>query len=181
MTYILAIGLACCAGLAAMLVWSIQYPERSLWPPEKITIANQIGVWGPTLAIFGSSLFLGIADWNSMQLDATARWLLGLPIILLSNIVVWSGVFQIGIAATSGAEDELKVGGLYAWSRNPQYVADMFMLIGWIILSASLWALPVVLGGIIALALAPFAEEPWLENVYGARYRKYRVNVRRYL
>lgn len=164
-----------------MLVWSILFPQRRLWPPQTISVANQIGIWGPTLAIFGSALVLGIVDWNSMRLNATLRWSLGLPIIILSNLVVWSGVFQIGIVATSGAADELKTGGLYAWSRNPQYVADIFMLAGWGILSASFWALPIVLGGAAILALAPFAEEPWLEKIYGMQYRRYRRQVRRYL
>lgn len=180
MAYVLALGLAGCAGLAAMLIWSIAYPNRRLWPPRQITVGNQIGVWSATLAIFCSAIVLGIADWNGLSINAAIRWSLGLPMILLSNVAVWSGVFQIGVAATSGAADELKTDGLYAWSRNPQYVADIIMLAGWGILSASLWALPVVAGGIVVLALAPLAEEPWLEEVYGEIYRRYRMRVRRF-
>ena len=35
-------------------------------------------------------------------------------------------------------------------------------------------------GGVIAFALAPFAEEPWLEEVYGAPYRTYRKRTPRF-
>ncbi|MCB5200416.1 hypothetical protein LGQ03_14300 [Loktanella sp. TSTF-M6] len=70
--------------------------------------------------------------------------------------------------------------GFYRWSRNPQYVADMGILLGWAILSAAPSAWIIALGGVVAFALAPFAEEPWLEDVYGALYRKYRTRAPRF-
>ena len=85
------------------------------------------------------------------------------------------------MAATSGDATGLVTNGLYRWSRNPQYVADMAILIGWAILSASLWALPVLAIGIAVLAIAPLAEEPWLEEVYGEQYRIYKQTVRRFI
>jgi protein-S-isoprenylcysteine O-methyltransferase Ste14 len=36
-------------------------------------------------------------------------------------------------------------------------------------------------GGLIALVLAPFAEEPWLEEVHGAAYLSYRRRTPRFL
>ena len=67
--------------------------------------------------------------------------------------------------ATSGAVAELKTDGFYVCSRNPQYAADMGILVGWAVLSASPSAWIIATGGVIAFALAAFAEEPWLEEV----------------
>ena len=63
------------------------------------------------------------------------------------------------MAATSGEASGLKTDGLYSWSRNPQYVADILILIGWGILAASLWSLPVLAIGLAVLLVAPFAEQ----------------------
>ena len=87
---------------------------------------------------------------------------MGLPLIGAGNAVVWPAALAIGLDATSGAAAELKTDGFYRWSRNPQYVADMAVLLGWTILSASAAVLIIATGGVIAFALAPFAEEPWL-------------------
>ncbi len=47
------------------------------------------------------------------------------------------------------------------------------ILVGWTVLSASIAALPIVAGDILTLLLAPFAEEAWLEEVYGDAYHSY--------
>ena len=120
-------------------------------------------------------------DWNRLQWPATFRWGVGLSLVIFGNVAVWWGVQKIGYAATSGEATGLKTNGLYARSRNPQYVADITILIGWGVLSASLWALPVLMVGFVVLVIAPFAEEPWLEETYGQPYRVYRSQVRRYL
>ncbi len=175
------IGWAALAAMLAMIAWSLVRPDKRLWPPLQPSTPSKIVVWLLTLAIFASALFLGVADWNALSLPAAVRWSVGLPLIMAGNAVVWAGVAKIGMAATSGDADRLMTDGLYRYSRNPQYTADMAILLGWGVLSASLWALPVILGGIAALLAAPFAEEPWLENTYGDRYAAYRKATRRYL
>ena len=84
------------------------------------------------------------------------RWGLGFGLIVLGNAIIWSGVMQLGIAATSGGEGVLRTRGLYRLSRNPQYVADMAILIGIGLFSASILSWPVIITGTTALALATF-------------------------
>jgi len=72
-------------------------------------------------------------------------------------------------------------GCLHRYSRNPQYMADMAILVGWAVLSASGWAAFIAAVGVLTLAVAPFAEEPWLEENYGERFRVYQSCVRRYI
>ena len=101
------------------------------------------------------------------------RYGLGIPIILLSNIAVWSAVRSFGIAQTGGAEGTLKTDGLYRYSRNPQYVADACMILGWLLLSSSAAALLVGAASVFVLLLAPLAEESWMQERYGAAYEAY--------
>lgn len=176
----LVIALFCEAALIVMLVWSIFVPDRRLWPPRQVSWLSQIMVWIPTVAVFGSTIVVGIAEWNVMNWPLWFQWGVGLPLILAGNAVVWPAVLGIGLDATSGAEAELKTDGFYRWSRNPQYVADMGILLGWAILSAAPSAWIIAIGGVVAFALAPIAEEPWLEKVYGAPYRRYRTRVPRF-
>ena len=177
----LAIGLLAGAYMLGMLLWSIIYPQRRVWPPVEATIGIKIRVWLMTTLIFAAAFLLGLMDWNRFDLPAFVRWGIGLPLVIIGNYFVWRGVHKIGMAATSGEATGLKTDGLYGWSRNPQYMADVIILIGWGVLAASVWALPVLAIGLAVLLVAPFAEEPWLQEKYGAPYQEYKLNVRRYL
>ena len=88
---------------------------------------------------------------------------------------------QFPTADDSGEATGLRTQGLYRYSRNPQYVADVLILCGWLILSASAMALPVAVFGILVLVIAPLAEEPWLAEKYGQQYDVYRSSVPRYI
>lgn len=173
-------ALVCEAVLGAMLLWSILVPDRRLWPPRRVSLLSQLLVWLLTIAVFAGAAVVGIAQWNALEWPAWIRWVAGLPLVLAGNAVVWPAALIIGFDATSGAESELKTDGFYRWSRNPQYVADMGILLGWAILSASPLAWGIVVGGVSLFILATFAEEPWLEQVYGAPYIIYRRRVPRF-
>ena len=182
MRIVVVVLIGCIAGLYLLsaFAWSIDVPTKRIWPPKTATTGIKIRVWLATIGIFASTFVLGVWDWNSLGWPTEIRWTFGLGLIVLGNIVVWAGVAKIGMDATSGAVNELKTDGLYAYSRNPQYVADMGILLGWAILSASYWAIGIAAVGIVVLAVAPFSEEPWLEQNYGQQYRDYRNSVRRY-
>lgn len=177
----LTTGLSAATVLLVMLIWSIAFPEKRLWPPKKSTLFNQFIVWGLTIAVFTSAFTLGVTGWNDANWPSAFRWGLGLPLILVGNLIVWQGVLQIGMKATSGDVDKLKTRGLYRYSRNPQYMADIAILVGWNLLCASASALTVVAMGIVVLLVAPLAEEPWLKKAYGKSYEDYSQEVRRYL
>ena len=118
----LIIGIMAGTYMLGMLLWSIAYPERRIWPPDNATTAIKFRVWFMTVTIFAAAFFLGVMDWNSFNWPASIRWGIGLPFIIIGNVVVWRGVHKIGMAATSGEASGLKTDGLYNWSRNPQYV-----------------------------------------------------------
>lgn len=178
---IVIVGMMAGAYMLGILLWSIVRPERRIWPPDNATTAIKVRVWVMTVLIFVAAFLLGVLDWGRFQWPAFVRFGMGLPLIILGNFLVWRGVHKIGMAATSGEATGLITNGIYNYSRNPQYVADMTILVGWGVLSASLWTLPILAVGLMVLIIAPFAEEPWLEEVYGRTYRDYKSRVRRYL
>lgn len=167
--------------LLGAFAWSIAFPDRRVWPPKEATTGIKFRVWLATIAIFGATFVLGVVNWNSFGWSAPVRWSVGVPLILMGNLVVWMGVRKIGFGATSGEVAELKTDGPYRYSRNPQYVADMVILLGWAVLSASGWAVCIASIGVVVLAVAPLAEESWLEDNYGDQFQEYKMRVRRYL
>ena len=181
MAYVFAAGAVSALWALGILIHSILVPQKRLWPLPKLTPPIFMLIWVPTYLAFGSVIILSVMDWNHFGWPTVPRWGIGLPLIVIGHFTVWRGVKMLGLAATSGAPDTLKTGGLYRYSRNPQYTADIAMLTGWAILSASLWPLPLILALIAALLLAPFAEEPWLREIYGAKYDEYCQKVRRFL
>jgi len=72
--------------------------------------------------------------------------------------------------------------GVYARSRNPIYLADALMLLGWALWlgqpAAGLWLAGFVVW-IDRVQIA--AEEPALERLFGEAYRAYCARVRRWL
>lgn len=72
--------------------------------------------------------------------------------------------------------------GVYAWSRNPMYVALALLFAGIAVLANSGWlaAFWVVYVGVLRVGVIA-AEERYLEGKFGDRYRAYRARVRRWL
>ena len=162
------------------LVWSIFAPKHRVWPPNHYTNLTPWLVWIPTFALTLCLIFVGLDGWNEWHLPSSLRFVLGLPLIVLGTAGVWFHVWVFGIHKTGGSEGTLETRYLYRFSRNPQYVSDIFITVGWVLLSANTDVL--ILGGFATaiLVVAPFAEEPWLENRYGAVYREYRQSARRF-
>lgn len=174
-------GLGIAAACLGVIVWSIAWPERRIWPPRSYGPVTPYLVWFPTLALFAIIFTLGVFGWGEIDLPRWLRYGVGGPLLAAGHIAVWFEVARFGLHQTGGARGKLKTDRLYRFSRNPQYVADVAILIGWVILSASFTAAPVAVAVIAILIAAPFAEEPWMEESYGEMYLRYKCSVRRYL
>lgn len=180
-TTLIFLGLGIAAATLASILWSIAVPDRRIWPPRRYTVMTPVLVWVPTLSLFGILIVLGIWGWGDLPLAGWLRFGVGIPLILVGNFVVWSEVAHFGIPQTGGAKGNLRTAGMYRYSRNPQYVADIAIVGGWIILTSATPALIVGMAGILVLIAAPFAEEPWLKEEYGSEFEEYRASTRRFL
>ncbi len=180
-TGITIVGLGIALSTLAAILWSIARPSQRLWPPIRYTPLTPLLVWIPTFVLFGTLVALGVLGWGDLALSGWFRFGAGIPLILIGNIVVWSAVAGFGVHKTGGAVGTLQTGGLYRFSRNPQYVADIAMVLGWMVLTAAPLAMLVGTSAIIVLAAAPFSEEPWLRSQYGSDFDQYVAQVRRFL
>ncbi len=91
------------------------------------------------------------------------------------------GYVQLGPAASQGALAPLEASGPYRFSRNPQYVGAIGVLLGFGLLCSSKLGLLAGAACSIWFLTAPFAEEPWLREQLGSRYNDYVLSVPRFL
>jgi protein-S-isoprenylcysteine O-methyltransferase Ste14 len=107
--------------------------------------------------------------------------LVSVPLMIIGLAVTVYGYFDLGIENTYGSDQGLVTSGLYAYSRNPQYVASIAAFVGVAITVAS-WPVAMLCALAIAVySLMPLAEEPWLEQIYGEQFRVYMRQTPRFI
>ena len=87
----LIFGLGAASTLFGAIVWSIRYPDRRIWPPQRFTSLHNAVVWSLAVVVFASAAAVGVFDWNSLGLPAALRWSVGLLLLVLGNVIVWGG------------------------------------------------------------------------------------------
>jgi len=167
--------------LGAGLVVTLMRPAARVWPPPARDSWQYRFVWGLTAASALGVAVVGWLDWNSFLLGHWPRLPLGALLAVAGTLFALWGIRTLGVHATSGLHDALVESGPYRYSRNPQYVGDIALLLGWAIACNSLRTWVVCLLGIAWFGLAPFTEEPWVRAHYGAAYDAYRRRVPRFL
>ena len=181
-THGLFIAVAVALGvLDASLILSIASSFARVWPPPRRSSWQYWFTWSLfSLGVVGI-LGLGVLDWNGLALPAWLRIGLGLgPMGLGIAFGAWA-VRVLGVRATQGLGGELATSGPYRYSRNPQYVGNVALLLGYGVLAAS--GPTLIAAALLALwfLLAPFAEEPWLREQIGPSYDEYLRSVPRFL
>ena len=91
------------------------------------------------------------------------------------------GVATLGARNTSGLKDGFVSSGPYGFTRNPQYLGDMILFVGLSLTVNSLYLWVTHALTVIVFAVAPLAEETWLEDQYGEEYLEYKRGTSRFL
>lgn len=154
--------------------------QNRIWPPGERDWRYWLtwACWYPaTLGFFAT----GLLDWNSARLLPRMVQLLGGTVALIGAAVALTAILGLGTNETSGLNGELETGGLYRYSRNPQYVGDLLVTSGWIVASDSHLTAFVGLTYAGYYVLLPFAEEPWLRGKHGEVYEAYLQDVPRFV
>ena len=87
-----------------------------------------------------------------------------------------------GTPAPVAPTEELVVGGLYRWVRNPMYVGVAAAIAGQAVMFASLGVAVWLVAFVVAVTtFVRLYEEPTLRRTYGASYDAYAAGVRRWL
>ncbi|MGH7571342.1 MAG: methyltransferase family protein [Gemmatimonadota bacterium] len=166
--------------LVALLV-SIRRPRRRIWPPPGQRTWQFWTVWIATAAAFLGSVALAFLDHDTFLFDHLAwKWIGGTLIVVGTALADW-GVRTLTSRTSRGLVGEFHWRGPYRWTRNPQYLGHIAVVLGVMLAFDS--ALVVVTGllGIACLLLTPIAEEPWLAERYGEEYQEYLRTVPRFL
>jgi len=162
------------------LVFTLLYPKYSVVPlPRKKTWQY----WFTRISTFISTagiIVLSTLDWNSSFFTHWSRYVLGSILLGIGTVFsVWT-VRTITLHASSGGERGFITEGPYKYSRNPQYVGDIFTLMGIIVISNSFLVFITGMLGVVLLVLAPFTEEPWLRRQFPTEYDEYCKNTPRF-
>jgi protein-S-isoprenylcysteine O-methyltransferase Ste14 len=100
-------------------------------------------------------------------------------LLLLWSLVSFGKSFRVGIDTEH--PDKLITSGVFAFSRNPIYLAFAFILLGQFLILSN-WILLVFLGaGTWLFNRQVLLEEDYLKKHYGQEYPEYCNRVRRYL
>jgi protein-S-isoprenylcysteine O-methyltransferase Ste14 len=164
-----------------LFILTIKLPGFRFWPPPSPRSWQFFLSWFVAALVAVDFLFVGLLDFDSFVLPHFwRRFPLALVLFLpASAIGTWS-FSTFGLRATIGLGDRLITDGPYRYSRNPQYIGDSLNIIGYMVLTNSwmVWIIGIL--GVVLNVLAPFTEEPWLEERFGDRYLAYRRRVPRF-
>jgi steroid 5-alpha reductase family enzyme len=177
---IFTIAFLALAALVTLLLLTIFTNVLKLWPTPGKGSWQQFVFW--PLFRGGLGLTLVYAAWTFF---AAPHWhwgmLVSVPLMIIGLAVTVYGYFDLGIENTYGSDQGLVTSGLYAYSRNPQYVASIAAFVGVAITVAS-WPVAMLCALAIAVySLMPLAEEPWLEQIYGEQFRVYMRQTPRFI
>ena len=163
------------------LVISVVSPAHRVWPPPSRRSWQFWFVWAMIAFIFPSLGVLTVLSWNSFVFPYGLRYFVGFPLAMSGLVLYILGIGRLGAYNSAGLKGELMTGGLYCYSRNPQYLGGMVGLIGLVLFSnAFLVLLPGLLAALL-FVLWPFSEEPWLRKRFGRDYERYCERVPRFL
>ncbi|MEJ2251170.1 MAG: methyltransferase [Candidatus Lokiarchaeota archaeon] len=163
------------------VVFSIFFPKFRFWPPPKKQSYQFYISWTFMSVFLISYVIFGILDYNSSIIPFYVSLIVGIPIFIIGMLILIWGLVTLSFHQSLGLEGNFIISGPYKYTRNPQYIGYILIIIGFILFFNSLKIILLSLIIIIVFILLPFAEEPWLRKKYGEVYENYKEKVRRFL
>jgi protein-S-isoprenylcysteine O-methyltransferase Ste14 len=170
----LAAGLANSAGvLASAFGGSDYYPVGSRdW--------TYYAFWGSSHALNLGLVAAAALGWRSVAFPlpvvvaAFATFVVGFAVAVSAGL-------DLGVAETQGLAGELRTGGWYRYSRNPQYVGYLLATVTYPVWTGAPLSVPLCGVYLCWWLVFPLAEEPWLREQYGEAYERYAGEVPRFV
>jgi protein-S-isoprenylcysteine O-methyltransferase Ste14 len=110
-------------------------------------------------------------------------WFVGAVPIIVGEWIRLAGVAAAGTVTRRRSRDvqRLVTYGIFGWMRNPLYVGNFLIWIGFVIISGVWWFLPVaVILFAIEYSLIVSYEEGVLESIFGREYLEYKKTTPRW-
>ena len=178
---IFACGLTAGVVLDLLLLRTLLAPPFRIWPTPEPGSWQSLTFWGLFRGSWLATFVIAAFDWNAVPLLDWTRYIVALPLGLAGLFITVRGYFNLGLGNTYCGADGLVTGGLYRFSRNPQYTASIVGLIGLSLGANSV--LTIAMSTVLSSAylLMALVEEDWLKQLYGAPYRDYCRMTARFL
>ncbi len=112
------------------------------------------------------------------------RWEIGLALIVIGEAIRLAGVAGAGTVTRRRSRDveRLVTYGIFAWTRNPLYIGNFLIWMGFVTISGVLWFLPfAVLLFAVEYELIVRYEEGVLESTFGRDYLDYKNETPRWI
>ena len=142
--------------------------------------------WALALAIFAFPYLFNPSCWALVWScpssgPAWAR-ILGWALIALGGLLAFGSMAVLGLRRSTGLQvNAVFDRGLYRWTRNPQVLFGMGMILGVVCLWPSAFALGWLVASMLVFHTMVLTEEEHLLRVHGDAYRDYCRRVPRYL
>lgn len=142
----------------------------------------------PPLIFLGGLLIGGIIGWFYPQpfLPEIAGYFIGGVLAILGLGIVFNARASMAKAETNiepwKPTTTILSDGIYGISRNPVYMAMIFIYLGSVFIFNSLWILPPLILVLIVMHYGVILrEEKYIEQKFGAEYLNYKEKVRRWI
>jgi protein-S-isoprenylcysteine O-methyltransferase Ste14 len=115
--------------------------------------------------------------------SSATNWVLGFVLIALGEAIRLAGVAAAGTVTRrrSRTVQRLVTYGIFGWMRNPLYVGNFLIWMGFTVISGVLWFLPVaIVLFAVEYTLIVRYEEGVLESIFGQEYLGYRARTSRW-
>ncbi len=176
---VLVIGVIAGVTLSGLLACTIVNNELKFWPtPGKGSWQSRV-FWSLFRSLNVATLALAFLDWQRWDGFSLERGLGASLAIVCFALYSWA-CYALGRGNLYCGRDGLVTGGIYSWTRNPQYATAIPAYLGLAVASDSIAGFAIASLLTLSFTLMAFAEEHWLEAAYGADYRQYRYEVARF-
>jgi protein-S-isoprenylcysteine O-methyltransferase Ste14 len=128
-------------------------------------------------------LFIGVPLLVPGRMS-TAAWILGATVTAIGEWMRLAGVAAAGTVTRrrSRTVQRLVKYGIFAWARNPLYIGNFLIWMGFTIISGVFWFLPIaIVIFAIEYSLIVRYEEGVLESIFGAEYLAYKESTPRWI
>lgn len=175
------LGIGCAAGVSLILLLTLPHlhPRFRIWPTPTPWGWQSILFWSLFRTLNVATLLIVVIDWQpwgGLSLDRLA----GIAVASVGGALYGLSCWALGRENLYCGRDGLVTGGVYRWTRNPQYATAIPAYLGLALASHALGALFLAALLCLTFALMALAEEPWLEAAYGEEYRAYSRRVSRF-
>lgn len=167
-------------GILGLVVTRIVSDLR-FWPPPSFWSVQSLVFRAMSVLLGAASFYVGWMDYGSLRWPIPYLPYLGVLLVALGAFLVLGGIVSLGWDEFAGTGGSLTTEGLYAYTRNPQYLGHMLATSGFILIFRSVLVL--ILGTVACLGFlyVPRVEEDYLAEEFGEEFQTYREETPRFL